>query len=113
MNTKKLAVTNGVVGLVGGITLLLGGWIVLYSATGGTGAFAFVNVLFLVLKIATLVLGIVGLVQFSKEAVISKAPSVLLVVGGALALIPFMGWIGGIIAIIGGSIYLANIKKFK
>lgn len=113
MNTKKLAITNGVVGLCGGITLLLGGWIVLYSATGGTGTFAIVNVLFLVLKIATLVLGIVGLVQFSKDAVISKAPSVLLVVGGALALIPFMGWIGGILAIIGGSIYLANIKKFK
>ena len=85
----------------------------MFSATGGTGAFAFVNVLFLVLKIVTLVLGIVGLLQFSKDAVISKAPSVLLVVGGALALIPFMGWIGGILAIIGGSIYLANIKKFK
>ena len=113
MNTKKLAVTNGVVGLGGGITLLLGGLIVLYSATGGTGTFAFVNVLFLVLKITTLVLGIVGLVQFSKESVITKAPSVLLVVGGALSLIPFMGWIGGILAIIGGSIYLANIKKFK
>lgn len=113
MNTKKLAVTNGVVGLGGGIALLLGGWIVLYSSTGGAEAFAFVNVLFLVLKIATLVLGIVGLVQFSKEAIISKSPSVLLVVAGALSLIPFMGWIGGILAIIGGSIYLANIKKFK
>lgn len=113
MSNKGLAVANGVIGLAGGIALLLGGWIVLFSFAGGDSTVALTKTLFLILKVALLSLGILGLVQFSKEEVISKAPSVLLVVGGALSLIPFMGWIGGIIVVIGGSIYLSNIKNFK
>ena len=37
----------------------------------------------------------------------------LLIVGGAISLIPALGWVGGILAIIGGSIYLANLKNFN
>jgi hypothetical protein len=37
----------------------------------------------------------------------------LLIVVGTLAIIPFLGWVGGILAIIGGSLYLDSLKKFQ
>ena len=62
MKSKNLALTNGIVGLVGGIILLFGGWfiaggIVSDAATGSvsntSGAAAFLNIL----KIAVAVYG--------------------------------------------------------
>ena len=67
----------------------------------------------LFVKIAILVLGIVGSVYYKDDDRIGSAPNVLLIVGGALAIIPFLGWVGGILAIIGGSLYLASLKKFQ
>lgn len=106
MQLKKLAVANGIIGLAGGIILLLGGWIILSASAISDNTLNVMIALFLALKVAIFVLGIVGLVQFN------KTPSVLLIVGGAIALVPFMGWIGGIVAIVGGSLYLAGLKKF-
>lgn len=63
-------------------------------------------------KLALLVLGIVGAVYYKGDTPVRTAPSVLLIVGGAISLIPFLGWIGGILGIIGGSLYLASLKKF-
>lgn len=37
MKTKTLAVTNGVVGLIGGIFLLFGIWFILGVASSGSG----------------------------------------------------------------------------
>lgn len=112
MKLKKLAVANGIVGLAGGIILLLGGWIVLSASALGDNTLNVMIALFLALKVAIFVLGIVGLVQFNKKPILTKSPSILLIVGGAIALVPFMGWIGGIVAIVGGSLYLAGLKKF-
>ena len=42
-----------------------------------------------------------------------SAPSVLLIVGGAVGLIPALGWVGGILAIIGGSLFLGSLKNSK
>ena len=47
------------------------------------------------------------------ESRVGSAPSVLLIVGGAVGLIPALGWVGGILAIIGGSLFLGSLKKFK
>ncbi|MDS3352942.1 hypothetical protein RK473_05240 [Streptococcus pneumoniae] len=44
---------------------------------------------------------------------VGAAPSVLMIVSGGVSLIPFLGWVGGILAIIGGSLFLATLKKFK
>lgn len=44
---------------------------------------------------------------------VGAAPSVLMIVSGEVSLIPFLGWVGGILAIIGGSLFLATLKKFK
>ncbi|WP_436705940.1 hypothetical protein [Lactiplantibacillus plantarum] len=118
MKTKNLALTNGIVGLVGGIILLFGGWFVAGgalsdaatgSATSTSGTVALLNIL----KIAILALGIIVLIYYKGDSRVNTAPGVLLIVGGAIALIPFLGWIGGIIAIIGGSLYLASLKNFN
>lgn len=66
-----------------------------------------------ILKIAILVLGILAIIYYKGDARVGTAPSVLLIVGGAIALIPFLGWAGGIISIVGGSLYLATLKKFN
>ena len=113
MKLKNLAGANGIVGLVGGIVLLFGGWFILGSAAAGAKSLGTMSMIFFVLKIAIFVLGIIGLVQFNKTPILTKSPSVLLIVGGAISVIPFMGWIGGIVAIIGGSMYLAGLKKFN
>lgn len=114
MKSKNLALTNGVVGLVGGIILLFGGWFIVGSVGASTdGSSVGATVVFLnVLKIAILALGIYGSVYYKTSAAVKAAPNVLMIVGGAIALIPLLGWVGGILAIVGGSLYLASLKNF-
>ena len=120
MKSKNLALTNGIVGLIGGIILLFGPFVLLTTAvsdvaaensfaTGTTGAALFLNLI----KIAILVLGIVAAVMYKDKNLVKTAPNVLLIVGGAVAFIPFLGWTGGIVSIVGGALYLASLKNFK
>ena len=66
-----------------------------------------------VLKIAILVLGIVPIVYYKGESRVGSAPSVLLIVCSVVGLIPFLGWIGGIVLVIEGALYLSSLKQFK
>ena len=66
-----------------------------------------------ILKIAILALGIAGIVYYKDDNRISLAPSILFIVGSVVALIPFLGWIGGIVLVIGGALYLASLKQFR
>ncbi|WP_225905571.1 hypothetical protein KZA79_002740 [Streptococcus mitis] len=66
-----------------------------------------------VLKIAILVLGIVPIVYYKGESRVGSAPSVLLIVCSVVGLIPFLGWIGGIVLVIGGALYLSSLEQFK
>lgn len=125
-NVKALVLTNGIVGLVGGIFLLFGTFFTTaffgvlaywadgeYSEISGSDAIwlIIIGVIFILIKIAILVLGIVGAVKFRNIPTVHTAPSVLLIVGGAIAIIPLCDTIGGIVAIVGGSLYLATIKR--
>ena len=112
MKTKTLALFSGIVGLVGGILLLVGPFFILgtAAATASSDATAGSILLLNALKIANLVLGIIAIVYYKGD---ERAPSVLLIVGGSVAIIPFLGWIGGIIVLIGGSLFLGSLKKFK
>lgn len=113
MKSNKLALTNGIVGLAGGIILLLGGWFVIGGVVSGEDTLNVIVAFLNLLKIAILVLGIYGAVYYKGAEEVGAAPNVLMIVGSAIALIPFLGWIGGIISIVGGSLYLATLKKFK
>lgn len=120
MKTKTLELTNGIVGLIGGIILLFGPFVLLTTAvsdvaskdsaaTSTSGA----AILLTLVKIAILVLGIVAAVLYKDKNLVKTAPNVLMIVGGAVAFIPLLGWAGGIVAIVGGSLYLASLKNFK
>lgn len=113
MRAKSLALTNGIVGLIGGIFLLVAVWFVFgAAATGSVSATSNMTAFIYIVKIAILVLGIVGIVYYKDDIRVGAAPNVLMIVGGAISLVPFLGWVGGILAIIGGSLYLGTLKKF-
>lgn len=110
---KNLAKVNGIVGLGGGIFLLFATPITVSATLNQSMMAANLAVsAFFMIKVAIFVLGIVGVVQFKKSPVVSNSPSVLMMVGGSIAIIPLLEWIGGILAIIGGSLFLSSIKKF-
>ena len=86
MKTNTLARVNAIFGLISGIVLLLAPVIMFIMA--------------------------VGIVYYKDDERVTNAPSVLLIVGGAVGLIPLLGWVGGILTIIGGSLYFGTLKKF-
>jgi len=122
MKTNTLARVNAIFGLISGIVLLLGPVIMFIMAIGAAaatedadvtvGTLTGLSIILSLVKIAVLVLGIVAIVYYKDDERVSNAPSVLLIVGGAVGLIPFLGWVGGILTIIGGSLYFGTLKKF-
>ena len=122
MKTNTLARVNAIFGLISRIVLLLGPVIMFIMAIGAAaatedadvtvGTLTGLSIILSLVKIAVLVLGIVAIVYYKDDERVTNAPSVLLIVGGAVGLIPFLGWVGGILTIIGGSLYFGTLKKF-
>ena len=119
MKTNTLARVNAIFGLISGIVLLLAPVIMAIGAAAATedadvtvGTLTGLSIILSLVKIAVLVLGIVAIVYYKDDERVTNAPSVLLIVGGAVGLIPFLGWVGGILTIIGGSLYFGTLKKF-
>ena len=122
MKTNTLARVNAIFGLISGIVLLLAPAIMLFMAFGAVaatedadvtvGTLTGLSIILSLVKIAVLVLGIVAIVYYKDDERVTNAPSVLLIVGGAVGLIPLLGWVGGILTIIGGSLYFGTLKKF-
>lgn len=129
MKGKQLVLINGLIGLIGGIFLLLGVFFIASSITNdtldtlsnfadgrssiSTSSTTFISILLFLVKLAILGFGIVGAINLKGDTRIGSAPHILLIVGGAVAIIPFLGWAGGIVAIVGGSLYLAKLKNFN
>ena len=119
MKTKTLAQVDGFIGIIAGAILaFLPVFIVFLAAISEDEDFAgvvlgIIFIVFSLVKIATLILGILSLVYYKDDNRISLAPSILFIVGSVVALIPFFGWIGGIVLIIGGALYLASLKQFR
>ena len=119
MKTKTLAQVDGFIGIIAGAILaFLPFFIIFLAAVSEDEDFAgvvlgIIFIVFSLVKIATLILGILSLVYYKDDNRISLAPSILFIVGSVVALIPFFGWIGGIVLVIGGGLYLASLKQFK
>ena len=119
MKTKTLAQVDDFIGIIAGAILaFLPVFIVFLAAISEDEDFAgvvlgIIFVVFSLVKIATLILGILSLVYYKDDNRISLAPSILFIVGSVVALIPFLGWIGGIVLVIGGALYLASLKQFR
>ena len=119
MKTKTLAQVDGFIGIIAGAILaFLPIFMVFLAAISEDedAAGLILGIIFIVfslVKIATLILGILSLIYYKDDNRISLAPSILFIVGSVVALIPFLGWIGGIVLVIGGALYLASLKQFK
>lgn len=123
MKTKALARVNAIFGLISGIVLLLAPLVMFMIAVGAAAAtedsdatdsiLRIFIIIFSLVKIAVLVLGIVSIVYYKDDERVTPAPSILFIVGGSVGLIPFLGWVGGILTIIGGSLYFGLLKKFE
>ena len=123
MKTKALARVNAIFGLISGIVLLLAPLVMFMIAVGAAaatedsdatvGILTILSIILALVKIAVLVLGIVSIVYYKDDERVTPAPSVLFIVGGSVGLIPFLGWVGGILTIIGGSLYFGLLKKFE
>lgn len=123
MKTKALARVNAIFGLISGIVLLLAPLVMFMITVGAAaatedsdatvGILTIFSIILALVKIAVLVLGIVSIVYYKDDERVTPAPSVLFIVGGSVGLIPFLGWVGGILTIIGGSLYFGLLKKFE
>ena len=123
MKTKALARVNAIFGLISGIVLLLAPLVMFMIAVGVAAVtedpdatdsiLRIFIIIFSLVKIAVLVLGIVSIVYYKDDERVTPAPSILFIVGGSVGLIPFLGWVGGILTIIGGSLYFGLLKKFE
>ena len=119
MKTKTLAQVDGFIGIIAGAVLAFLPFFIIFLAAIAEDedvaglVLGIIFIVFSLVKIATLILGILTLVYYKDDKRISLAPSILFIVGSVVALIPFFGWIGGIVLIIGGALYLASLKQFK
>ena len=119
MKTKTLAQVDGFIGIIAGAVLAFLPFFIIFLATISEDedvaglVLGIIFIVFSLVKIATLILGILTLVYYKDDKRISLAPSILFIVGSVVALIPFFGWIGGIVLVIGGALYLASLKQFK
>ena len=119
MKTKTLAQVDGFIGIIAGAILaFLPIFMVFLAAISEDedAAGLILGIIFIVfslVKMATLIIGILSLVYYKDDNRISLAPSILFIVGSVVALIPFLGWIGGIVLVIGGALYLASLKQFR
>ena len=119
MKKKTLAQLDGIIGLVAGTILAILPIIIIMIASIFDNEevvgviLGIIFIIFSLVKIGILILGILSLIYYKDDNRFSIAPSVLLIVGSALALVPFLGWIGGIVIIVGASLFLGSLKKFK
>lgn len=119
MKKKTLAQLDGIIGLVTGTILTILPIIIIMIASIFDNEevvgviLGIIFIVFSLVKIGILILGILSLIYYKDDNRISIAPSVLLIVGSALALVPLLGWIGGIVIIVGAALFLGSLKKFK
>lgn len=119
MKKKTLAQLDGIIGLVAGTILAILPIIIIMIASIFDNEevvgviLGIIFIIFSLVKIGILILGILSLIYYKDDNRISISPSVLLIVGSALALVPLLGWIGGIVIIVGASLFLGSLQKFK
>ena len=119
MKTKTLAQVDGFIGIIAGAILAFLPILIVFLAAifededAAGFILGIIFIVFTLVKIAILILGILSLVYYKDDKRISLAPSILFIVGSVVALIPFLGWIGGIALVVGGALYLASLKQFK
>jgi len=99
MENKSLKNTLAVLAVIGG-----GGLIITSLFSHGLGLIE------LLLKLALICIGLVALIKFKEDNQVAKLGGLVILLGGALALI-FGPFLGGIISIIGGGLLIASFAN--
>ena len=116
IKNEKLAQIDGIIGLITGMLLISFPFILVligklandndaYSAILGIIFIVFseevaiiilgtIFIIFSLIKIIILILGIITLIYYKNDNRISFLPSLLLIIGSSIALIPLLGWFG-------------------
>ncbi|RSI92744.1 hypothetical protein [Streptococcus mitis] len=135
MKNEKLAQIDGIIGLITGMLLIsfpfilvligklandndaysviLGIIFIVFSEEVAIIILGTIFIIFSLFKIIILILGIITLIYYKNDNRISFLPSLLLIIGSSIALIPLLGWFGGIIIIIASILFLESLQKFK
>ena len=135
IKNEKLAQIDGIIGLITGMLLIsfpfilvligklandndacsviLGIIFIVFSEEVAIIILGTIFIIFSLIKIIILILGIITLIYYKNDNRISFLPSLLLIIGSSIALIPLLGWFGGIIIIIASILFLESLQKFK
>lgn len=131
MKAINLAKTTGLLSVISGIIMLLSTiifWIIVFSSlleenseelndTISTimGAFLIIGGgTFFFISVILFILGILSLNYYKNTTLFSPSAPFLIIIGGIIGLIPFIGTlISSICAVIGGMQYLIGIKTLK
>lgn len=118
MNRQTLAKINTLIGILGGVILFTSP---IFFTKDNSNISSLLNALSsnmmtlvaIPISFSTLVLGITSLIYFDTEEGFSSNSSVMLILGGVLALFPVLNIIGGVALIIAGVSNFKIIKKIN
>ena len=117
MKSNKLLWVNGITSILGGLLILYASserwdWKIvdlvpkLVENSGWGGLVVLISLLFLALSI-------VGMAHYSEEPRVNKMSHKLLFFAFLAGIIPFLGNLAGVLAIISGIFYLQDLQNFK
>ena len=117
MKSNKLLLVNGIAGILGGILILYASskrwhWEIvalvpkMVENSGWGGLIILISLLFLCLSL-------VGMAHYSEDPRVNKMSHKLLFFVFLAGIIPFLGDLAGVLAIISGIFYLQDVPKFK
>ena len=113
---RKLALLNGILGLIVGILPIigfLGAMLGMLFDSVIIIVFIYLMILFFYLALfSAIVLGIVGLIVYRKESPLLLIAGILLIVGGLASLVPSSLAYGACFSNAAGILYLVSLSKF-
>lgn len=114
MKDKRVLQIISIVGIIGGILLIFAVFFlagsVIFFRFGMALMFSYI---FFLLKIIILLSGLTGFFYYNRDTRVGVAPTVLLIVGGGIAMLPFLGWLGGVLSLLGGIIGTFKLNRFN
>ena len=117
MKSKKLLLVNGITGILGGLIILYASsqrwhWEIVALVPKMVEKSDW-GVLIILISLLFLCLSLAGMAHYSEEPRVNKMSHKLLFFAFLAGIIPFLGDLAGVLAIISGIFYLQVVPKFQ
>ena len=117
MKSKKLLLVNGITGILGGLIILYASsqrwhWEIVALVPKMIEKSDW-GVLIILISLLFLCLSLAGMAHYSEEPRVNTMSHKLLFFAFLAGIIPFLGNLAGVLAIISGIFYLQDVPKFK